>query len=176
MAVSRQALETYLAPKPARSIIGGIILLALASTAAVLAFFCWQQFANSKALDEQLGKLQTAQSARTVPAPNLHQLEEAKQWAQVRTEKDFPWEKVFRAIERTTSTDIELLEFHPDKLNRVIILRGEAKSIEGLLAYLHDLTAKTGWSGVHLTHQEKVKHGALETVSFEIKATLANSG
>ena len=58
----------------------------------------------------------------------------------------------------------------------LIILRGEAKSIEGLLAYLHDLTAKTGWSGVHLTHQEKVKHGALETVSFEIKATLANSG
>ena len=166
-------LEVYLAPRPRRSLAIGVALFFAALAVGGLIWQSTQQYAVAGGLDEQLTKLQKAQAGRALPPPNLQQQEEAKQWAQARMEKDFPWEKVFHAIERTTSPDIELLEFHPDKLNRIIILRGEAKNIEGLLAYLQDLSIKTGWREVHLTHQEKVKHGALETISFEIKATLA---
>ncbi len=172
--MSRKSLDAFLAPKPRHSLTVSTALFALAIAATGFTLLCWQHFAGSKGLDEQLANLQTAQSARIVPAPNLRQAEEAKQWAQVRAEREFPWEKIFHAIERTASPDIELLEFHPDKLNRVIILRGEAKSIEALLAYLQDLNIKTGWSEVHLTHQEKVNHGALETISFEVKASLGS--
>ena len=166
--MTKKPLEAYLALRPKYRLAIGLVILGLSLAAASLATLGWQQFSRSKRLDAQLAE----QAARVVPVPSHQQQDEAKQWSQVRLEKDFPWEKVFRAIERTSSPEVELLEFHPDKLNHVIVLRGEARSVDGLLEYLRVLTAKTGWLDVHLTHQEKVQHGALETVSFEVKATL----
>ncbi len=166
-------LEAYLVPIPRHSLAIGLIVLGLSIAVALLALLGWQQLDRSNRLDGQLAQLQGTQAARAVPTPSRQQLDEQKQWAQVQLEKDFPWERIFRAIERTASPEVELLEFHPDKLNHVIVLRGEARSVGGLLAYLQALTAKTGWGDVHLTHQEKVQHGALETISFEVKATLA---
>jgi len=165
--------EAYLAPPPRHALAFGLAILLLSCAVAWLVLLGWQQFERNKNLDAQMTKLQDLQAARVVPTPSHQQLDEAKQWNQVRLEKDFPWEKVFRAIERTSSPEVELLEFHPDKANHLIVLRGEAKSFDGLLAYLQALTVKTGWSDVHLTHQEKVQHGALETVSFEVKANLS---
>ena len=170
--MTKAGLEHYLAPRPRYSALAALVTLGLGLVFGWFVLVGVQRWDESKHLDEQLVQVKGEQAARVVPAPNLQQQEEKKQWVQLRLEKEFPWEKVFRAIERTSSSDIELLEFHPDKLNRVIVLRGEARSMDGLLGYLRDLTVKTGWGGVYLTHQEKVQHGALETISFEIKATI----
>ena len=168
----RKPLEFYLVPKPRRTFGIGLIVVAIAAIVLWLVLIDWRQYGRSKLVDDQLHKLQSERAAHMMSTQSHQQTDEAKQWALVRVEKDFPWERVFRAIERTASQDIELLEFHPDKINRTIVLRGEAKHVDGLLAYIQDLTVKTSWTNVHLTHQEKVRHGALETISFEIKATL----
>jgi len=170
--MTRKPLEAYLAPKSRHALAIGLLILVLALAAAWLALLGAEQFNRSKRLDAQLTQLQGAQAARAVPTASRQQVDEAKQWAQVRQEKDFPWDMVFRSIERTSSPEVELLEFHPDKLNHIIVLRGEARSVDGLLAYLQALTVRTGWVDVHLTHQEKVQHGALETIAFEVKANL----
>jgi hypothetical protein len=168
--MTRKPLEAFLAPKSRHALAIGLLILVLALAAAWLALLGAEQFNRSKRLDAQLTQLQGAQAARAVPTASRQQVDEAKQWAQVRQEKDFPWDMVFRSIERTSSPEVELLEFHPDKLNHIIVLRGEARSVDGLLAYLQALTVRTGWVDVHLTHQEKVQHGALETI--EVKANL----
>ena len=170
--MSIKPLETYLAPPPRHGFALALIVMGLALAAAALGTLGWRQLEKTTRLEAQMAQLRSAQAERVVPPPSVQQVSEEKQWAQLRLERDFPWDKVFRAIERTASPDIELLEFHPDKPNRVIMLQGEARNMEALLAYLGSLSAKTGWSGVHLTHQEKVKHGALETISFEVKASL----
>lgn len=166
------SLEVYLAPRPRHGLALALAVCGLALVAAALGLLGWQQLGKTRRLETQLAHLQQEQAAHKVPPPSRQQQDEEKQWTQLRLERDFPWDKVFRAIERTSSPDVELLEFHPDKPNRVIVLRGEARNLDGLLAYLDNLTVKTGWADVHLTHQEKVKHGALETISFEVKATL----
>jgi hypothetical protein len=170
--MTNKPLESYLAPKPRNGLGISLAMLALAVAAIWLALLDWKQLNKSRLLDEQLATLQVKRAARAVPIQSRQQIDEAKQWTQLRLEKDFPWQSVFQAIERTSSQDIELLEFHPDKSNRLIVLSGEARNIDGLLAYLQELSIKTTWTNVHLTHQEKIQHGTLETISFEIKAAL----
>jgi hypothetical protein len=170
--MTSKSLEAYLLPRPRHGFALALAVCGLALVAAALGLLGWRQFNKTHRLETQLAQLQQEQAARKVPPPSRQQQDEEKQWAQLKLERDFPWDNVFHAIERTASPDIELLEFHPDKPNRVIVLRGEVKNIDALIAYLDSLTVKTGWAGVHLTHQEKVKHGALETISFEVKATL----
>ena len=170
--MTTKPLEAYLAPRPRHGVALALAVCGLALVAATLGLLAWRQFDKTRRLETQLAQLQQEQAVHKIPPPSRQQQDEEKQWVQLKLERDFPWDNVFHAIERTASPDIELLEFHPDKPNRVIVLRGEAKHVDGLLAYLDNLTVKTGWADVHLTHQEKVKHGALETISFEVKAIL----
>jgi hypothetical protein len=100
--------------------------------------------------------------------------EALKRWAQLKIEREFPWPPVFLAVERVASPDIELLEFKPDKINRRIALRGEARNRKALIVYLGALAAQTGLSNVYLTHQQTVARDTLETIAFEMIATFTD--
>ncbi len=95
-----------------------------------------------------------------------------KRWALLQKERNFPWTSIFLAVERTSSTDIELLEFKPDKLNRNIALSGEARNMKALVIYLAELSKQPALKNVYLMHQQTVQRDSLETVSFEVRATL----
>ncbi len=117
-------------------------------------------------------KLLAMQAATIAPTASRLEQEALKRWAQLKIEREFPWPPVFLAVERVASPDIELLEFKPDKINRRIALRGEARNRKALIVYLGALAAQTGLSNVYLTHQQTVARDTLETIAFEIKATL----
>lgn len=170
--MSTKPLESYLAPAPARVLWYLSCAALLLAAGLYLGWQAWRQQAQVVRLEQRRNDLQTQQAARNVPPPSKQQVDEQKQWAQLKLERDFPWNKVFRVIERSATPDIELLEFHPDKLNRMIVLRGEARNVDSLLMYLQSLGARSDWSEIHLTHQQTVQRDKLVTVSFEIKAKL----
>lgn len=99
-------------------------------------------------------------------------IEFQKKWAQLFAERDFPWTRLFQAIERSGDKEIELLELVPDKSSRLIILRGEAKSLRALTDFLERLNNQDVLTGIHLSHQEIIQRERLQTISFEIKTKL----
>jgi hypothetical protein len=170
--MNMEPLEHYLRPPPRHTGWLLLFIFLLLAGAAWVGMLAEQQNRVVQRLNRQHADLLALQASRAVPAPSHQQVEEQKKWAQLRTERDFPWDNVFHAIEKVATPDIELLEFRPDKLNGQIVLKGEARNLKSLLDYLQALSDKSGWSEVHLAHQQTVQRGALETISFEIKATL----
>ncbi len=165
-------LSRYLHPRvrSARWFWMAAAICALASMwLGVQAYLLHAQATDMQSRVEQLRERRAAQ-AKVRPTPKA--LEEQTQWAALKEEQDFPWQRVFKAVERASSKDIELLEFLPDKRNRVIVLRGEARDQPALVFYLDRLAMQAGLRNVHLVHQQQVTRDRLETVSFEMKATL----
>jgi hypothetical protein len=166
------ALNLYLRPAQSHSrwLYGCAFLLILAG--AGLGWTTLAEYRLAEHAQERNGKLAASLGAQKVPTMGRVEQENMKRWGQLKMERDFPWEQVFRAVEKSASTDIELLEFKPDKMNRAIGLSGEARNRKALLTYLEQLSKQTALTGVYLTHQQTVQRENLETISFEIKATL----
>jgi hypothetical protein len=148
------------------------VLLVIGTGLAALAY---QQHRLVDKMTVRNDKLLALQAVPAAPTASRLEQEEQKHWAQLKTEREFPWAPVFQAVERVASPDIELLEFKPDKPNRRIALRGEARNRKALIAYLGSLSTQFGLSNVYLTHQQTVARDTLETIAFEIKATLVES-
>jgi len=113
-----------------------------------------------------------AAQAKTNAIPTRTEQEDQKRWTALIVERDFMWEPLFRAVESTATSNIELLEMHPDKSDRRVILRGEAKDQKALISFLAALASQAALENVHLVREETALRGSLETVTFEIKATL----
>ena len=77
---------------------------------------------------------------------------------------------LFRAIERSAAEDIDLFEMAPEKLSGMVVLRGDALSMDALSAYMRRLGEQDGMQRVHLTHQKLKQRDGLMVVSFEIAA------
>lgn len=166
------SLNHYLRPRMRYTFwvwLASIILLTISGGLAFLAFNEHQHVSQLKARSDKLLAIQAA-SVPTIAGRSEQQ--EQRQWAQLKSERDFPWPQIFQAVEHVASSDIELLEFKPDKLNRRIELNGEARNLKALIVYLDALSKQPGWNNVHLVHQQAMGRGTLETISFEIKATL----
>lgn len=118
-----------------------------------------------------------ARLARPAPArPNRVAVDTQRRWEVLAAERAFAWYPVFRALEQASSPDIELLEFLPDKANRRLALRGEARSMAGLTGYLVALNAQAPLAEVYLAHQKNVSRAGMSIVSFEIRARLSRRG
>lgn len=164
-------LDSYLRPRESGNRFW-LIPIAFVALAASLVFLCQRDTARLdrlKVSNQVLAKAQAiAVKANAAPADSaLH-----KRWADLKAERDFPWEIVFHSVERADRTSIELLEFRPDKLNRRIILRGEAQDPDALVAYLEALAAQPAFVQVHLLHLRALSRDKLATIGFEIKATI----
>ena len=77
---------------------------------------------------------------------------------------------MFAALEAVGNPDIELLEFQPDKSGQTVLLRGEAKDTNSLIAFVDELATQPAFMRVHLTHQKMKRRDRLVTVVFEVKA------
>jgi hypothetical protein len=110
--------------------------------------------------------------AAPVPKPKPAEAERLRHWTEMHADRDFPWARVFQAVEGADRNTIELLEFRPDKRNRRIVLRGEAKDRDALVAYIQALSEQPGLEQVHLLHMQGKLREKLETVEFEIKASM----
>jgi Tfp pilus assembly protein PilN len=149
----------------------GLLVLLLAAIVG-LGWRAWQDYAQTARLKARLERLQDTQAKLHPPPPDKLADETAKKWAALQAERGFAWEPLFRAVERSTGPGVELLEFQPDKATRTVSLSGEAKDQRALIAFLNALAAQSILRNVYLAHQQVVAHDRLETISFEIKATL----
>lgn len=165
-------LSHYL--KPRMRYVSQLGLLALLLTAGA-AFLCVKIYKTHERVAQNVLKIEQLQANQVplvVPKMSRAQEEDQKRWAALKLEREFAWPPLFLAIERAGNADIELLEFHPDKASKRVILRGEARDHKALMTFLEKLESQTILKNVHLTHQENVARERLNTVTFEIKATL----
>jgi Tfp pilus assembly protein PilN len=164
--------KNYLKPQSHRSPILFVLLLSFLAGASYFLADLMERENDVANLNRKLERLSRTSNFPEKIKVSSKDLEFQKKWAQLSAERDFPWTRLFQAIERSSNKEIELLELAPDKNSRLIILRGEAKSVNALTDFLDRLSAQEGLSGVHLSHQELTQRERLETISFEIKAKL----
>ncbi|PWF47844.1 hypothetical protein C7C56_013345 [Massilia glaciei] len=121
----------------------------------------------AKALENERVRVRLARFA--IPAVKPMDPEQAKQWQTLKDDREFPWNRGFKAIEGAATKDIELLEFVPDKVHRHLMLRGEAKDNAALIEYLDALTMQPHLRAVHLVRRQPAKREGLVFVEFEIR-------
>jgi hypothetical protein len=169
-----QGLNLYLRPQPKYPLSLWLIVMVALTVGAALCFMAYQQHRLIEQGASRNSKLQALHASANLPTLSQADQINQKRWAQLVMERDFPWTSIFAAVEKAASPDIELLQFKPDKPNHSIALSGEAKNHKALVTYLSVLTAQPALKDVYLLHLQNVERGSLETVSFEIRATLMN--
>jgi len=109
---------------------------------------------------------------KSAPAPGRAEEERNEHWAKLEAERRFNWYPIFLALEAASNEHVELLEFNPDKVNGVLRLRGDARNVEELVAYLGRLGKQPAIRRAYLSQQKNTKRDAIDVVSFEIHAVL----
>ncbi|MYN40408.1 hypothetical protein GTP55_13595 [Duganella sp. FT109W] len=144
-----------------------ILIASVGVWVAILGFRLHEKQAS---ITERVALLRANSVEKPKIEPTKVELDELKQWALLQTERQFRWRPLFNAVEKSTSPDIELLEFQPDKANRKLLLRGEARDDSALLAFVDALAEQPALSHVHITHTKTRRRDRLVTVIFEVKA------
>lgn len=165
-------LARYLKPRVRYSTQFCIVAIVLTAIAVFLGVKTYQKNEAATQSALKIEQLQANQKPKLVPKMSRAQEDDVKRWDALKIEREFAWKPLFLALERAGNTNIELLEFHPDKASKRVILRGEAMDHQALMTFLEKLESQTALKNVHLTHQEIVARDRLNTITFEIKATL----
>lgn len=149
----------------------GAILMALAVTGWGTAL-SWQAQIDARHFEALLRNAKSKRTAAPPPQPTRSETDLARRWHALAVERAYSWYPVFRALEQASSPDIELLEFLPDKASRKLVLRGEARNVEALTAYLALLSKQKILNEVHMAHQKNISRAGLTVMTFEIRASL----
>jgi hypothetical protein len=165
-------LSHYLKPPAQGTWRIGLLVTLLALAAAYLGLQAFRQHQAAGRAVFKTEQWRVAHEARPPPKLSNKAIEEQKHWTDLKAERDFPWDTLFRAVERASSENIGLLEFQPDSASRRVILGGEAKDRAALVVFLQALSSQGALKDVHLTHQQTTVRDRLETQAFEIKATI----
>lgn len=169
-------LVEYLKPSGRHGRVLGLLAVLLLIGSTMLGLSAWETFRASEKKQARQQRLLAMQAKRIPPKPTRQEEGEQKRWAELKQERDFNWDQVFIALERTVTPSIALLEFEPDKRNKTIVLRGEAKDRKSLTNFVANLAQQASLDKVHLVHQQNISKDRLETISFEIKAGLVTLG
>jgi hypothetical protein len=164
--------ERYLRPRPPLPRSAWLLPIALFAAACALGAYGTAASSRLASLQVRNDALLATQSAKPAPRARPADIEFQKRWSDLVRERDFPWERIFAAVERADRTTIELLEFRPDKRTRWILLRGEARDTNALTSYLEALSDDPSVGSVYLVHRQTVVRNPLTTVGFEVKVRL----
>lgn len=82
------------------------------------------------------------------------------------------WEGSLLAVEKITTKEVTVLEFHPDYHNGKIALQGEAREFDALAEYIKQLNATGLVHDVTLMHEQAVSHEHINTIEFELNGDL----
>lgn len=165
-------LSRYLKPVPRYTWVWWLVSAVLLAASAWAVLEAHRLYEVSLMQKDQLYALQRARQVPPHAKPTRAELEAERHWAALRQERSFSWYPLFAALENTVSPDIALLEFVPDKTARTLTLRGSARDIGALTAYLETLAKERAFREVYLAHQKKLTQGALTVIGFEIRMQL----
>lgn len=167
--------ERYLRPRPKVHPLVWLVPVVLLISVVALGSHAFKESSRLTALQERIQDLHAAQAVKPAPRGRKADFELQKRWTELGLERDFPWQRVFAAVERADRDTVELLEFKPEKRTQRIFLRGEARDVDALTGYLEGLADDESLSNVHLVQRQIIVRGAQTTVGFEIKARVAVS-
>jgi Tfp pilus assembly protein PilN len=170
--MSVERLQEYLKPAPRRQGWSWVVLAALLCAAAWCAVVAYRQYQELVQQEHEVAQLRRARHVEPPPTPTRADVETQRQWDNLRRELDFSWYPIFAALEHASNPNIALLEFIPDKSEGRLVLRGSARNIDELSAYLDALSSEAAFREVYLAHQKKVQQGAVETIAFEVRMRL----
>ena len=139
--------------------IGGWLLLLLGLVSAV-SLVTWDRVHMqpiNAAGERKLRSLHAAIEMRRAALPKMDDAQLLAEWTRAITvadELNLPWEKLFATLEAEAERPVAILALDPDAGKREIVLSGEAKNFEEMLAYYRQLQQQQIFSGLELhTHQ-----------------------
>lgn len=162
-------LSHYLRPVSRHAWAGWVLSLLLVVSTVLLALETHRLHALALDQTERLDARARAGRVPPTPKPSRAELETRRHWEALRHERNFSWYPLFAALEHATSTDIALLEFLPDKKARTLTLRGSARTLDALTAYLGVLADAPAFEEVYLSHQKRVQLGTSSVIGFEVR-------
>jgi hypothetical protein len=165
-------LSYYLAPRPRGKLVIASAAVALLAAAGILLTWNVQVRAHISSAQSLKDRVAASRLVTSVAKPSREDVEASKRWSALRIERRFSWYPIFRALERASDENVELLEFQPDKAGRRLLLRGEAKDLEALTSYLDRLAEQSATKQSYLAHQKTRMRGAQPVIAFEIRASL----
>lgn len=165
--------QALMRPRPRAQAWLWLFAIGVAASTAWVADKALQAAEDARRSEEILAKARLQQRSIPPPKPSREEIERAKRWDALAAERSYSWYPLFRALEQANNQDIELLEFIPDKVGAKLILRGEARSVEALSAYLTSLAEQKGLNGVYLAHQKNVMRSGLVVLAFEVRTDVA---
>jgi hypothetical protein len=165
-------LATHLRPPVRGHLPQLLVALGLVAVAGWMAMQGLSEHDAASKTEEAYRRLQTVSKSKTVPKVDRAKGENLKRWDELRKERAFAWTPIFQAVERSAGEQIELLEFRPEKVTGYIALRGEARDQAALVEFLDNVALQAPFERTHLTYQALRSRGQLQTIEFEIRASL----
>lgn len=80
------------------------------------------------------------------------------------------WDSLFKTIENTLLEDIAILEISPNSKKKLIVIRGEAKTLKAVFAYIKALDDTANLSKVYLQTHSVDEANVSKPVSFTVSA------
>lgn len=158
-----------LLPRPRFVMLRWVVVFALlCASCAMLYRNHLETLARSAEILRQ-GEMRARQAKLLLPPPVKNSPEQVKKWTALQNELDFPWVAVFQAIDEATATDIELVEFSPEKSGRKIKLSGEARNDDALTAYLDALREQKILHTVHLVKRAELTRADRSSIEFIVE-------
>lgn len=109
---------------------------------------------QSKHLQADLLRQKKNQQTISVSAEGKELAPELHKAAVVIDRLAFPWENLFKVLERSTASDVTLLSVQPDLASGVVTLNAEARDRDAMLRYVKRLSADAYFKSVHMvSHQ-----------------------
>ena len=155
-------------------------MLVLATVVLLICAWQWTSLRSERAdIQQQLnrlqGKLQPAQAQAIQPQSlSSTQKSEIKEANQVLDELGRPWPALLLRLEQSASPDVALMAIRPDAAKGRLRLKGEARDVAALLAYLQRLEAVPEMHDVVLDEHELMEkpegEGVARFIHFGVSA------
>jgi Tfp pilus assembly protein PilN len=158
-------LQLDFAPRPSVfQRLGWLLLIAGLACAAMLAYRYVQQGEELARADAQLGTLrQGAAAIQAALSPNSKDSKRAKGELKLAREilarLGLPWDELFSEIETHIDEQVTLLSVEPNAEKSALLVTGEAKDLQAMLAYSKRMHASARFKDVYIqSHQIQVQN------------------
>ncbi len=134
-----------------------VLVIGLLCATAAVGWHQWVWQAANDAAAVRLLKIQSALEARRTSAPGNFDAQLLADWKRAITIADRlnqPWERLFETFEAEVKQPVVILSLAPDAGSHEIVVTGEARNLEAMLANFRRLQQQEIFSGLMLhTHQ-----------------------
>lgn len=157
--------------------LAGLVLFALGLATAAAVGIQYRELADEiTSREAQIAKIE--RSAKRKPGKTQQTEREAQQLGgeirhanQVVQELSLPWDRLFRALETTSSEDVALLTIEPDAKKRLLKITGESRNLAALLTYLRLLEQQPVFADIYLQNHQIQQQDAEKPVRFSLAAS-----